>query len=34
MHLELGKKLNFEEVKERLKQHLAEVFELQWTQEP
>jgi lipoyl(octanoyl) transferase len=32
MHLELGKTLDFEEVKERLKHHLAEVFELEWTQ--
>jgi lipoyl(octanoyl) transferase len=33
MHLELGKTVDFEEVKERLKLHLAEVFELQWAQE-
>jgi lipoyl(octanoyl) transferase len=34
MHLELGRKLEMEEVKERLKHHLSEVFELQWVQEP
>lgn len=33
MHLELGRILDFEEVKENLKAHLAEVFELQWVSE-
>jgi lipoyl(octanoyl) transferase len=33
MHLELGRMLDFEEVKVRLKLHLAEVFELEWAQE-
>jgi hypothetical protein len=33
MHLELGRKLDMEEVKEKLKRHLAEVFELEWVQE-
>jgi lipoyl(octanoyl) transferase len=30
MHLELGRSLDIEEVKGRLKHHLAEVFELEW----
>jgi lipoyl(octanoyl) transferase len=30
MHLELGRKLDMEEVKGKLKRHLAEVFELEW----
>ena len=30
MHLELGRALDFSEVKEKLKRHLAEVFELEW----
>jgi lipoyl(octanoyl) transferase len=34
MHLELGRTLDMEEVKERLKHHLAEVFELSWVKEP
>jgi lipoyl(octanoyl) transferase len=33
MHLELGRTLEIEEVKERLKHHLAEVFELDWVHE-
>jgi hypothetical protein len=33
MHHELGRMLDFEEVKDRLKLHLAEVFELEWAQE-
>jgi len=33
MHLELGRKLDMEEVKGKLKHHLAEVFELEWVQE-
>jgi lipoyl(octanoyl) transferase len=33
MHLELGRKLDMEEVKGKLKRHLAEVFELEWVQE-
>jgi lipoyl(octanoyl) transferase len=33
MHLELGRSLDIEEVKGRLKHHLAEVFELEWVQE-
>jgi lipoyl(octanoyl) transferase len=33
MHLELGRILDFEEVKEKLKAHLADVFELQWVTE-
>ncbi|MFM2201975.1 MAG: lipoyl(octanoyl) transferase LipB [Bacteroidota bacterium] len=32
MHLELGRKLDMEEVKGKLKRHLAEVFELEWVQ--
>jgi lipoyl(octanoyl) transferase len=30
MHLELGRSLDIEEVKGRLKHHLAEVFDLDW----
>jgi lipoyl(octanoyl) transferase len=30
MHLELGRSLDIEEVKGRLKHHLAEVFDLEW----
>jgi lipoyl(octanoyl) transferase len=30
MHLELGRALDFSEVKEKLKGHLAEVFDLEW----
>ena len=33
MHLELGRPLEIEEVKERLKHHLAEVFEIKWADE-
>ena len=33
MHLELGKPLDMEEVKATLKNHLAEVFELEWAEE-
>lgn len=33
MHLELGRTLDFSEVKETLKAHLAEVFEIAWVNE-
>ena len=33
MHLELGKTLDMEEVKATLKNHLAEVFEVEWVEE-
>jgi lipoyl(octanoyl) transferase len=33
MHLELGKTLDIDEVKTTLKNHLAEVFELEWVEE-
>ena len=33
MHLELGRTLNIDEVKTRLKQHLGEVFELSFVSE-
>lgn len=33
MHIELGRTLDFEEVKDRLKHHLSDVFELQWVHE-
>jgi lipoyl(octanoyl) transferase len=33
MHIELGRSLDFSEVKEKLKSNLAEVFEIAWVNE-